>query len=272
MSELEREIRKYSIAFLLEVRGSGGSKEKRCLWDICGKPMIQWVLEIVEGSKYPQKIVVSTEDREIADLVRGLGHTVVDRPLDMSLDYPRGYTSGRFYRSKPRSLAYEPIRSKFPTVRAYTLYWLEEMMGYIPELITKVSVDTPLVRSESLDRVIEKFFKTPNAVSVTSMYPIAPNLFTINPKTNYMFPVFYDGYNFCPRQEYPPLFRAASTYIYGSPAVKYSETERNAYIVVEPEEGLMVHEKEDLFLARCFMRRRLEGGEDWLKIQKKSSA
>jgi len=260
MNSLEGEIKKYEMLFLMVVRGSGGSKERRCLWDICGKPMIQWVLEAVKGSKYPQKIIVCTEDRKIKDIIENLGFQVIDRPLQTALDPLEAFSTIRRRVAKPRSLVYDTGFERFPTIREYVLYCLEKLESYVPDIINWCSAQSPLITSESIDRIIEKFFETPDAMSGCCFYHLQDHsAFTINPKTNCIFPVFYDGFEFSSRELYPPLINQGGFSVYGCAEKQNVEARRHAWVWIRPEEGLTVHNEEDLFLARCYMKRRLEG-------------
>lgn len=264
MNNLESEIKKYDMLFLMVVRGSGGSRQQRCLWNICGKPMIQWVLEAVKGSKYPQKIVVCTEDRKIKDVVENLGFQVIDRPLQTALDPLEAFSTARRRVAKPRSLVYDTGFERFPTVREYVLYCLEKLESYVPDMVNWCSAQAPLITSKSIDRIIEKFFETPGAIASVGIYNMNEHsAFIINPKTDCIFPVFYDGFEFSSRELYPQLINQAGFSVYGCAEKRSVEARRHAWVLVKPEEGLTVHNEEDLFLARCYMKRRLEG-ERWL--------
>jgi N-acylneuraminate cytidylyltransferase len=56
----------------------GGSKriEKKNIIDFCGRPMIAWTIEAARKSKMFDQIVVSTDDRTIADVARQYGASV----------------------------------------------------------------------------------------------------------------------------------------------------------------------------------------------------
>jgi len=258
LTELEREIKKYHIASITTVRASGSrydEHERRCLWDICGKPSLQWVIETLKASKYIEKIIVSSEDKKILDLADKLEVTTVTRPLYTALDMPRNYREGRFARKKPRSqLSQEP--SIYTDYDLYTWYYLEEIEGYIVDVHVGAEANRPLGTVETLDKVIEAFFKDEEATTAWSFYPILPYLYTINPKNQRPFPLFY--YESLDKQLYPPLYRVGPFTCNGKPAIRSSAGQKIAPVFCSPEEGLDMHNKEDLFLANCYMKRRLE--------------
>lgn len=262
---LVREIRKYHILAEMEVRGEGslhGDHPNRALWDICGKPSIQWAIEAAKGSKYIDKIAIVTESEEIKEVVRGIkGITLIDRPLWTSLNMPRDYTQGTFERKKPRSLLSQEAEI-YNASYLYAIYYLEQTEGFTTEIRINFSADSPLVTSQIFDRLIVKFFEDESAGKVFCANRISPGLLMINPKTGRPFHIFPKGLD---RQECLPLFCYAGPLIYGSPSKLESAPliGKETFIEISTEEGLDVHNQEDLFLGRCYMKHRLlkEGKE-----------
>jgi len=258
------EIKKYNIV------GFGGARKQgslhaehpnRCLWEICGKPCVQWVLEAGLASKYIDKVVFATESKEIREVVEGLGVTVIDRPYYQALDLPRDYTKGPFARRKARSLL-SVVSPTYISVGAYIDDYLEKVEGYVADIWVQLPANGPMITTEIIDRMIEKFFEDEEATLVECYYAISPNLFTLNPTTDRMFPVFHVGG--MDKQAYPPLFRHSGGYVRGAASKVTMGGMTEAYIIIKPEEGLDMHNEEDLFLARAYMARRLErekGGE-----------
>ena len=68
----------------------GGSKRipRKNIKDFCGKPMIAWSIEAAKTSGLYQKIIVSTDDDEIAEVARQWGAEVpFIRPVELSNDF-----------------------------------------------------------------------------------------------------------------------------------------------------------------------------------------
>lgn len=257
---LEREIKKYHILAWMFVRGSGslyGDHLDRALWDICGKPSIWWAIEAAKGSKYIDRIAVNTESEEIKKVLRKIdGITLIDRPLWTSLNMPRDYTQGVFERKKPRSLLSREA-AIYNEVDRYILYYLEETEGFMPDLTINFSADSPLVTSQIFDRLIAKFFEDETIENVYCASQVPYGLIMINPKTERPIPVFPKLLN---RQECPELFCKAGPTLYGCPSKLESGPPKGkeAIIKISIEENLDIHNQENLWLARCYMRRRLE--------------
>lgn len=267
MTKLEREIRKYHILGWCQVRGEGSLYDgypNRCLWPVCGKPAIQWIMEAAKNSKYLDKIAVITESEEIKKVLKEIGGiTIVDRPLWTSYNMPRDYTQGTFKRNKPRSLLSREALI-YNETDVYLTYYLEQTEGYIPDLRINIDANCPMTTNKIIDRVIERFFEDEEAGVVFTFYPIAPAIYIINPATGRPVPLIDQaGTN---KQLCFPLYRRGAPILVGLPS-ELSDVPlggKISFVEILPEEGLDLHTKEDLFLANCYMKRKLEkqkGGE-----------
>ena len=75
---------------ILIIPARGGSKRihKKNIREFCGKPIIYWPLKIAKDSKLFDKVIVSTDDYEIAEIAEDLGAEVPFlRPERLSDDY-----------------------------------------------------------------------------------------------------------------------------------------------------------------------------------------
>ena len=261
MRKIEKEIRKYNILGWCQVRKAGsvhGEHPNRALWDICGKPCIQWVLEAVKGCHYINKIAVVTDSKEIKELLYKIGGIiVVDRPLSSSLNMPRDYTEGMFKRTKPRSLLCRDHLSYTGTMELADFH-LEEEEGYIADILVNIGANEPMVTTKIFYRLIEKFFEDEEAGSVITVNRCHQYLYIINPTTGRIYPVMNLGG--MDRQEWPAMFNEGAPSILGMPSRCDTQplTGKRAHIEALPEEMLDMHNDDDLFLARVYMARRLE--------------
>jgi len=75
---------------LAVIPARGGSKRlpRKNILDLSGKPMISWTIDAALGSKYIDRIVVSTDDQEIAKISKDCGADIpFIRPLELATDY-----------------------------------------------------------------------------------------------------------------------------------------------------------------------------------------
>jgi len=66
----------------------GGSKgvPRKNIRNLCGKPLLAWTIEAAKQSKLLDRYVVSTEDKEIAEVARKYGAEVIPRPPELATD------------------------------------------------------------------------------------------------------------------------------------------------------------------------------------------
>lgn len=252
MMELERKIQKYKI---LALGRAWGGNQNKYMWDVCGKPSVQWAAEAVKKCKYIDRIAFITEDREIREAVENLGIFVIERPINTAYLFPKDFTKGYLKSDTPRSL-----RSKIPEIFTdafeYAQYYLRETEGYCPDLLMHFSPEAPLITTETVNRVVEAFMQDDEAFEANTFYRIPPSVYFENAtECKRMFPLLYN-YRL-DRQNYPKLYTVGPIHLYGRPSRTESGGVRVAPIFINEEEGLNLHTKEDLFKARCFMKRRL---------------
>lgn len=270
MSNLTREIQKCRILAIMQSRAEGGEHDEqgcRGLWDLCGKPVLQWILEVVSACKYVDRLVVITTDRAVKKAVESYGVLAIDQPLYTSLDFPRDRVSGAFGMSNPRS-----SRSQIPEVYlgsfAYAHYWMKEKEGFSPDLILKVSDSFPMITTDIVNRVVEAFFKDKEATESGTFRLVHHSLSLKNPETGRMFPLLAPSF-VMPRQRYLKTWTVGPLHLSGQPGYQETGETRIAPVFITKEEGFDIHDKEDLFLAQCYMERRLKRAREKKKKNKK---
>ena len=71
------------------VPARGGSKglPRKNIKPLLGKPLVAWTIEQVKKSKCIDRVIVSTEDKEIAEISeRRYGAEVIERPEELAKD------------------------------------------------------------------------------------------------------------------------------------------------------------------------------------------
>lgn len=84
------------MSFLALIPARGGSKgiPRKNIKLFCGKPLLQWSIEVALSAPYVDRVVVSTDDPEIADVARACGAEVPFlRPPDLATDAAPGILS-----------------------------------------------------------------------------------------------------------------------------------------------------------------------------------
>lgn len=75
-----------NILGIIPARGGSKGVPRKNIKLLGGKPLIAYTIEAAQGSKHLKKVVVSTEDQEIAEVTRRFGCEVVERPDEFATD------------------------------------------------------------------------------------------------------------------------------------------------------------------------------------------
>lgn len=108
----------------------GGSKGvlRKNLKPLCGKPLLAWTIEAAKASRRLDRYVVSTEDREIAQVARQWGAEVIERPQALATD------------------------------EATTLSVLQHVLTVIPaEVVVLLQATSPVRDDGLIDRCVQQF-------------------------------------------------------------------------------------------------------------------
>ncbi len=74
------------ILGLIPARGGSKGVPRKNIKTICGKPLIAWTIEKAKQSHLLDKIVVSTDDAEIAQVAESYGAEILHRPPELAND------------------------------------------------------------------------------------------------------------------------------------------------------------------------------------------
>jgi len=131
-----------SILGLIPARGGSKGLPGKNIKPLLGKPLIVWTIEQALASKYLDRVIVSTDSEEIAEISKKYGAEV---PF-----------------MRPKELATDEAKSI--DVVLYTVKWMEENdKSY--DLLMLLQPTSPLRTAEDIDRAIELLFeKRANAI------------------------------------------------------------------------------------------------------------
>lgn len=130
----------------------GGSKRlpNKNILSFVGKPLISWTIEAAKQSQYVDRIILSTDSKEIAEVAKIYG---VDVPF-----------------MRPKKYATDIASSE--SVVLHVLHWIQENEGKQYDYVILLQPTSPLRTSRHIDEAVEKVLKNANAdtlVSVTLM-------------------------------------------------------------------------------------------------------
>lgn len=133
-----------TVAFVFARAGSKGLPRKNLL-PLRGKPLIAWAIEQAKAVSCINRVVVSTDSEEIADIARSFGaETPFLRPAELASDDSSEWSAWQ-----------------------HALNYLLQEEGRLPDVMVSVPATAPLRISDDIERCIEEFNQSKADVVVT---------------------------------------------------------------------------------------------------------
>ena len=179
------------IEVLAVVPARGGSKTipRKNILPFAGHPLIAYSIEAGLRSKLIDRVLVSTDDQEIAAVAEDYG---ADVPYLRPKQYARDDTPD------------------FPVFK-HALDWLEEHEGYRPQIVVQLRPTSPVRKVHHIDQAVLRLLKHPEADAVRTVCEPFQNpykMWMISPE-GYLEPLltseFDEPYNM-PRQALPDVY------------------------------------------------------------------
>jgi CMP-N-acetylneuraminic acid synthetase len=136
---------------LITARGGSKGIPGKNVRPLAGKPLIAWTIDAARQSGL-DRVIVSTDDQEIAQVARRYGAEVPFR--------------------RPESLA----RDDSPHIAAvhHAMDWLRAEERYLPDYVMTLQPTSPLRSADEIDGAIE-LVRARSAVAVVSVYELHPH-------------------------------------------------------------------------------------------------
>ncbi len=135
------------ILALIPARGGSQRVPGKNLKPLNGKPLIAYTIEAAKRSRLIQKVLVTTDSKEIAEVSRKFGaEAPFLRPAEISGTHS---TEMEFF--------------------LHALDWLKKKEHYEPDLIVLLYPTAPFRKTRSIDLAIEEMLKHPEADSLRSV-------------------------------------------------------------------------------------------------------
>lgn len=140
-------IKDYSVFALVLARGGSKRLPRKNIKELAGKPLIAYAIEEGKKSKYIDRLIVSTDDAEIAEVAKRFGAEVpFVRPAELAADAVTDYP-----------------------VFVHALEWLEKNENWKPNIVVQLRPTSPLRTVEHIDATIELLAAHPEADSVRTV-------------------------------------------------------------------------------------------------------
>lgn len=179
------------ILALIPARGGSKGIPRKNIRSFAGWPLIAWSIAAAKQSAHVTRVIVSTDDKEIAAVAREHGaETPFLRPGELAQD-----------------------KSTDLPLFEHALVWLAEHEGYHPEVVVQLRPTSPIRPRGLIDDAIKILLEHPDADCVRGVVPSGQNPFKMwrfdDPKQPMKPLLTIDGiaepYN-APRQILPPTY------------------------------------------------------------------
>lgn len=121
------------IVGVITARGGSRSVPKKNIALVGGKPLIAWTIETALRSRVLDRVIVSTDDDEIADVSRRYGVEVpFKRPAELARD-----------------------DSSHIAVMTHAMHWLESQKSWKPEYVMLLQPTSPLRTTEDIQAAVD---------------------------------------------------------------------------------------------------------------------
>jgi N-acylneuraminate cytidylyltransferase/CMP-N,N'-diacetyllegionaminic acid synthase len=231
-----------SILALIPARGGSKGLPRKNIRPLSGKPLIAWTIEQSMKSRYLDRVIVNTDDKEITKISKEYGAEVpFIRPKELARDEAKGID-----------------------VVLHTIDWLKENdKGKKYDLIMLLQPTSPLRKYEDIDKAIELLFlkeaKAIVSVSEVDHHPLWSNTLPEDKSMRNFIKKEIKNKN---RQELPVFYRLnGAIYLAYCDYIKEKKSfigkDTFAYIMSR-ERSIDIDDEIDLRLASLLLKERIE--------------
>lgn len=122
---------------IIPARGGSKGIPHKNIVNLAGKPLIAYSIETAKKSEYISRIIVSTEDKEIADIAKKYDAEIIMRPTYLAKD------------DTPDLPVFQHVINS-----------LKEKEGNIPDIVVNLRPTCPLRNKEDIDKAVKKMIET----------------------------------------------------------------------------------------------------------------
>ena len=235
-------MKSYKILAIIPARGGSKGIRRKNLQKLSGKPLIVHTIIAAKKTKSINKIIVSTDDKEIEKISKNNGAEVPFlRPKQISKD---------------TSSTIEVIK--------HALKFLQENQSYVPDIIILLQPTSPLRTSQLITKTINTLKKS-KATSVITVSKITKHPYASYwLKNDFLKPFEKNFTKYSRRQEFPDLFfPTGAVYTFWYDTLKKFNSLHGPKIkpIVVHDEDIDIDNLRDLFFAEMMLK-------NWKKYKK----
>ncbi len=224
-----------SILSVVPARGGSKSIPRKNVQPLSGKPLIAWTIEAAFRATWVDRVVVSTDDAEIAHVSERFKADVIRRPADISCD-----------------------TASSESAILHALTFLEQQEGYVPDLTVFLQCTSPLMLPEDIDGTVQVLLDE-DADSALAVVPFHSFLWHQDQQGRVL-SINHDKAVRPRRQDREPQFReTGAVYVMrtsGFLRAKHRFFGKTAMHITPFERSLEIDESVDMCMAEVLLRER----------------
>jgi len=227
---------KKNILGIIPARGGSKGIPRKNIKPLHGKPLIYYTIKEALKSKFLNRVVVSTEDNDIAEIAKKFGAKVIKRPKELARDET-------------------PIRD----VVIHVLNKFKEKK-YIPDAVVLLQPSSPLRKAHHIDEAISLFFHENCDFVVSVCESKKPPYWYFIAEGNYLRPLLKPDDSWSGRQDLPKTYIPNGALYISTPEklYKFSNYYNGKIVpyVMSMEESVDIDDELDFILAEKLMERK----------------
>lgn len=172
------------ILGIIPARGGSKGIPKKNIVKVLGRPLIAWTIDAAEKSKYIDKIVVSSENKEILEIGKKYGAQPIKRPMHLATD-----------KASPEPLVFQVME------------YLKKKDNYTPDILVYLQPTSPLRGGNDIDQAVQKLLNN-NAQAIISVYELEKKYLKtfITNESGQLKGTVNNRYPFMNRQQLPSVY------------------------------------------------------------------
>lgn len=230
------------VLAIIPARGGSKGIPRKNIKDLCGKPLIAWTIEEALKSKYIDRLIVSTEDKEIAEISREYAAEVpFMRPKKLSEDDTPGIEA-----------------------LLHCINWLKNNQNYYPDYVCTLQCTSPFRKAKHIDEALGQLFKQ-NADSIIGVCESEVNPYWMKKiEDGKLIDFMVNSKLYIRRQDLPIIYRLNGALYIGKTDVLLKN--RNWYTnntlpyVMTSEDSIDIDTALDFKFAKWIMKEKIDNG------------
>ena len=223
------------IITIIPARSGSKRIPRKNIIPFLGKPLVEHSIEHAQKSRLVNRVIISTDDEEIAGIAAKCGAEVIKRPQDISGD-----------------------KSSSETALLHVVDHLEKTEGYSPDIVVFLQCTSPLRKNDDIDNAI-KILINKKSDSLFSVYRFNKYIWRL--KNGSIIPVNYDYQNRWREQDFPIQYQEnGSIYVFKPWVLKELKNRLGGKIEIFEMDyinSFQIDSYEDLALCECILEKGL---------------